>query len=118
MSDQQSVISNKRFNVARLYSLMADGWEMPDVLCIGNIRFDVLARPWEALPRPGTDEQLYERVARLQSRPLDRNRPLWEMNIVEGLSDGRFAVVTGLDVPRDSGNLLGRAVERLHRADD
>src|SRR5437016_2304122 len=27
---------------------------MPDVLCIGNIQFDVLARPLEALPRPGT----------------------------------------------------------------
>ena len=47
-----------------------------------------------ALPRPGTDDQLRELVARLQSRPLDRNRPLWEMNIVEGLADGRFAVIT------------------------
>src|SRR5438034_5543991 len=27
---------------------------MPDVLCIGNIQFDVLARPLVALPRPGT----------------------------------------------------------------
>jgi sugar/nucleoside kinase (ribokinase family) len=27
---------------------------MPDVLCIGNIQFDVLARPVVTLPRPGT----------------------------------------------------------------
>jgi sugar/nucleoside kinase (ribokinase family) len=27
---------------------------MPDVLCIGNIQFDVLARPMVTLPRPGT----------------------------------------------------------------
>jgi diacylglycerol O-acyltransferase len=47
-----------------------------------------------ALPRPGTDDQLRELVGRLQSRPLDRHRPLWEMNIVEGLSDRRFAVIT------------------------
>ena len=47
-----------------------------------------------ALPRPGSDEQLYELVARLLSRPLDRNRPLWEMYLVEGLAGGRFAVVT------------------------
>jgi diacylglycerol O-acyltransferase len=47
-----------------------------------------------ALPRPGSDEQLRELVARLQSRKLDRSRPLWEMYLVEGLSDGRFAVVT------------------------
>ena len=46
-----------------------------------------------ALPRPGSDEQLRELVARVQSRPLDRNRPLWEMYLVEGLSDGRFAVI-------------------------
>jgi diacylglycerol O-acyltransferase len=47
-----------------------------------------------ALPRPGSDEQLKELVARVQSRPLDRNRPLWEMYLVEGLSDGRFALIT------------------------
>ncbi len=47
-----------------------------------------------ALPRPGNDAQLAELVARVQSRPLDRSRPLWEMYLVEGLSDGRFAVIT------------------------
>lgn len=47
-----------------------------------------------ALPRPGSDEQLYELVARLMSRRLDRNRPLWEMYLVEGLSDGRFAIIS------------------------
>ncbi|MEO6700352.1 MAG: wax ester/triacylglycerol synthase family O-acyltransferase [Jatrophihabitantaceae bacterium] len=46
-----------------------------------------------ALPRPGSDEQLRELVARVQSRPLDRNRPLWEMYLVEGLANGRFAVI-------------------------
>ena len=46
-----------------------------------------------ALPRPGSDTQLRELVARVQSRPLDRNRPLWEMYLVEGLADGRFAVI-------------------------
>jgi WS/DGAT/MGAT family acyltransferase len=47
-----------------------------------------------ALPRPGTDVQLHELVARLMSRSLDRNRPLWEIYLVEGLSDNRFAVIT------------------------
>ncbi len=47
-----------------------------------------------ALPRPGTDAQLRELVARLQSRHLDRSRPLWELYVVEGLADDRFAVVT------------------------
>lgn len=47
-----------------------------------------------ALPRPGSPAQLAELVARVQSRPLDRSRPLWEMYLVEGLSGGRFAVIT------------------------
>lgn len=47
-----------------------------------------------ALPRPGTDEQLTALVARLMSRPLDPDRPLWEMYLVEGLADDRFAVIT------------------------
>jgi WS/DGAT/MGAT family acyltransferase len=47
-----------------------------------------------ALPRPGTDDQLRELVARVQSRQLDRDRPLWEMYLVEGLSGGRFAIIT------------------------
>lgn len=46
------------------------------------------------LPRPGSDEQLLELVGRLMSRPLDRHRPLWELYIVDGLSDDRFAVIS------------------------
>jgi diacylglycerol O-acyltransferase / wax synthase len=47
-----------------------------------------------ALPRPGSPAQLTELVGRLMSRPLDGDRPLWEMYVVEGLTDGRFAVIT------------------------
>ena len=47
-----------------------------------------------ALPRPGTLEQLRELVARIVSRPLDRHRPLWEVYFVEGLAEGRVAVLT------------------------
>jgi len=47
-----------------------------------------------ALPAPGSDEQLRELVGRLQSRQLDRGRPLWEVYLVEGLRDGGFAVVS------------------------
>jgi len=47
-----------------------------------------------ALPNPGDDAQLEEFVARIQSRPLDRRRPLWEVYLIEGLAEGRFAIVT------------------------
>lgn len=47
-----------------------------------------------ALPRPGSDAQLEELVARIMPRPLDRHRPLWEVYLVEGLEHGRFAILT------------------------
>lgn len=47
-----------------------------------------------ALPRPGSDEQLEELVARILPRPLDLERPLWEVYVVEGLEGGRLAVIS------------------------
>jgi diacylglycerol O-acyltransferase / wax synthase len=47
-----------------------------------------------ALPRPGSMDQLRELVARIVSRPLDRTRPLWEVYFVEGLAEGRVAVLS------------------------
>ncbi len=46
-----------------------------------------------ALPNPGDDETLRQYVARVFARPLDLNKPLWEVTIVEGLAGGRIAVV-------------------------
>ena len=47
-----------------------------------------------ALPSPGSNAQLHELVARLGSRPLDKDRPLWEMSLVEGLANNRVAIYT------------------------
>lgn len=47
-----------------------------------------------ALPRPGNEEQLMQLVGRLASQRLDRARPLWEMWLVEGLTDDRFAIIS------------------------
>ena len=46
-----------------------------------------------ALPSPGSDEQLCDFAARLISRQLDRSKPLWEVYVIEGLEDGRSAIV-------------------------
>jgi diacylglycerol O-acyltransferase / wax synthase len=47
-----------------------------------------------ALPSPGSDEQLRALAARIHSQQLDRSKPLWEMWIVQGLADGRFALIS------------------------
>ncbi|HVV13872.1 wax ester/triacylglycerol synthase family O-acyltransferase [Amycolatopsis sp.] len=45
-----------------------------------------------ALPRPGRVRELLELTSRWHSTLLDRHRPLWEIHLVEGLRDGRFAM--------------------------
>ena len=46
-----------------------------------------------ARPRPGGDRELSDLCGHLAGLPLDRSRPLWEMWIIEGLADGRVAVM-------------------------
>jgi diacylglycerol O-acyltransferase len=48
------------------------------------------------LAAPGDDHQLAAVVAQISSVPLDRDRPLWEMWIIEGLAGGRFALIAKL----------------------
>ena len=47
-----------------------------------------------ALPAPGRFEQLQDLTARIFSQQLDRSKPLWEMWLIEGLEDDRFALIT------------------------
>lgn len=46
------------------------------------------------LPAPGGFEHLRDLISRIMSRPLDKTRPLWEMYLIEGLADGKLAVLT------------------------
>ncbi|HEY7960659.1 MAG TPA: wax ester/triacylglycerol synthase family O-acyltransferase [Solirubrobacteraceae bacterium] len=47
-----------------------------------------------ALPAPGGWEQLQSLTARIFSQQLDRSKPLWEMWLIEGLEDDRFALIS------------------------
>jgi WS/DGAT/MGAT family acyltransferase len=47
-----------------------------------------------ALPSPGDEDQLRRLTGRVFSQALDRSRPLWEIWLVEGLSDDRFALLS------------------------
>jgi WS/DGAT/MGAT family acyltransferase len=45
-----------------------------------------------ALPQPGRIRELLALCSRLHATLLDRHRPLWEIHLIEGLADGRFAL--------------------------
>ncbi len=47
-----------------------------------------------ALPHPGRIRELLAMVSRLHGNLMDRNRPLWEIYVIEGLPGGRFATYT------------------------
>src|ERR1700716_4228243 len=46
-----------------------------------------------AIPPPGSEEQLRNLAGRVLAQSLDRTKPLWELWVVEGLADGRWAMV-------------------------
>jgi WS/DGAT/MGAT family acyltransferase len=60
--------------------------DFPDFDVSDHVRHTVL-------PSPGTDAQFHELVGECLSPPLDRGKPLWELWLVEGFEDERFAIV-------------------------
>ncbi|KLO33739.1 wax ester/triacylglycerol synthase family O-acyltransferase [Mycobacterium haemophilum] len=49
-----------------------------------------------ALPDPGDDAELFQMVSTVMRHRLDRERPLWDCWIIEGLTDNRWAVLVKL----------------------
>src|SRR3954454_19758437 len=47
-----------------------------------------------ALPGPGSEEQLRQLAGRIFSQRLDRSKPLWELPLLQGLPEGRFALIS------------------------
>jgi diacylglycerol O-acyltransferase / wax synthase len=55
-----------------------------------NLRFHVR---YTALPSPGSEEQLKSLAGRVFAQQLDRDKPLWELWLAEGLEGDRFALL-------------------------
>jgi diacylglycerol O-acyltransferase len=49
-----------------------------------------------AVPSPGGERELLDLCGQLAEQPLDRARPLWEFTLIEGLEDGRAALLQKL----------------------
>ncbi|MFT5221772.1 MAG: diacylglycerol O-acyltransferase, partial [Glaciecola sp.] len=64
------------------------GWENDDQL---DLEYHVRH---SSLPYPGRIRELLALVSRLHGTLLDRNRPLWEAHLIEGVEDNQFAIYT------------------------
>jgi diacylglycerol O-acyltransferase len=66
-----------------------------------------------ALPRPGDDAELYRVVADVLERRLDRDRPLWECWVIEGLTGNRWAILMKIHHCMADGISATRILTRL-----
>ena len=79
-----------------------------------EVDLDYHVRPYR-VDSPGGRRQLDEAVGRIASTPLDRSKPLWEMYFIEGLANGRIAVLGKIHHALADGvasaNLLARGMD-------
>ncbi|WP_084144303.1 wax ester/triacylglycerol synthase family O-acyltransferase [Ferrimonas kyonanensis] len=72
-----------------------------------------------AVPAPGRQAQLNELICRIQSQPLDRTRPLWELYVIDGMSDGTVVLYLKLHHALfDGARINGYAQNMLTRSPD
>jgi diacylglycerol O-acyltransferase / wax synthase len=91
----------RRHVAARLDQLPAFRWRVVPVplglaqpVFVEDPCFDLGAHLCHAvLPEPGGPEELSAACAQLASQHLDRGRPLWRLTLIDGLADGRQAMV-------------------------
>ena len=81
-----------------------------------EVDLDYHVRPYR-VDSPGGRRELDDAIGEIASTPLDRSRPLWEMYFIEGLANGRIAVLGKIHHALADGvasaNLLARGMD-LH----
>jgi diacylglycerol O-acyltransferase / wax synthase len=66
-----------------------------------------------AVPHPGDDTELFRVVADVLERRLDRDRPLWECSVIEGLKGNRWAILMKIHHCMADGISATRILTRL-----
>ncbi len=80
--------------VPRLRRRVVDGFGPAAPTWEDDPDFDLDAHlRWVRLPRGATDDDARALAVELAATPFDRDRPLWEFTVIEGLPDGRAAMV-------------------------
>lgn len=86
-----------------------------------EVDLDYHVRPYR-VDTPGGRRQLDEAIGRIASTPLDRSKPLWEMYFIEGLANGRIAVLGKIHHALADGvasaNLLARGMDLQDGGDE
>lgn len=73
---------------------------------------------WRQVDPPGDRKSLASLVAEIAAIPLRRDRPLWELTVVEGLADGRLAFIVKLHHALADGVAAAAMLENVFQGDD
>jgi diacylglycerol O-acyltransferase len=91
----REVLGSRLYKLAPFgYQLVHIPWKFHRPMWRENCEVDLEyhIRPL-TLPSPGGRRELDAAIGEIASTALDRNHPLWEMYLIDGLADGRIAVV-------------------------
>ena len=111
----------RRHLADRLDQLPAFRWRLVPVplglanpVLVEDPHFDLTAHlSHEVLPKPGRLKELDAACGRLVSRCLDRSRPLWRITLIDGLADGRQALVLEVHHALMDGFATGTTLARI-----
>ena len=89
-------------------------WDLSAPEWVDDPAFDITHHVHRvAVPRPGNDAALHRLTADIMGHRLDRNRPLWESWVIEGLAQNRWAVLTKIHHCMADGVSAARMLGRL-----
>lgn len=73
---------------------------------------------WRRAPQPGGDRELAAIVSEIAGTPLPRDRPLWDLTVVEGLADGQVGFVMKIHHALADGGAAVALLENVFAASD